>query len=665
MKRQIFLPELLKIHICNYTLYPNGLDFTFDFVKGINLVLGGNGMGKTTFVNIIKFGLIGLYKKPMDLTRTYQGKAIIKRLLYPSDFFSARKDDSIRSDGESKVLLTFRVKDKMFDVTRSLDSGSLLSVSIENECLIGDVLPEDKYERLDDNQKEGYLLKRYEEAIAAASNLTFDDLIFFVNEILFFGEDHKTVLWNGNESQDGKADVQNELFNKYFNEPDLDRKRQDALRQARYYDSLSRHKSEDMRVIYGLMNKMRESPSAENGRSIIHSAEEIIGLKSQLDSVRSQLESIQNLRNMKANDISILQGEINRGSLSAAKLDDEKKRLEGAMKSSIWETVHPLYGVFVKNIQLNHMCPICNQKDDALVNRLEVHSTACFVCGREINFTSDVELVDKYKAISEKHRAAYQEIANKQRRIKTIETELDKLDNEFKEKDSIRRDIQRRVREMEYKNINDPSPDKLQTLADEYDRLLKEKEGYQKKSSEYGMVAKQLTQTIEDEILDNVSKFSSIFSNYSESFLGVKCSLEYSAYDNGPRRFYPVIDGKIRRQEESLSESQRFFIDHSFRMSILTFFYQTPSFYIVETPDSSLDISYEKNAAAVFARFLANPNTVILTSNLNNSSFVRYLIRNKEIDFALVGLPDIAKKSAIQGASEQLLTLYREIKKEI
>lgn len=52
MSRQIYLPELLSINIKNYTLYPNGLDYTFDFVKGVNLVLGGNGMGKTTFVNI-------------------------------------------------------------------------------------------------------------------------------------------------------------------------------------------------------------------------------------------------------------------------------------------------------------------------------------------------------------------------------------------------------------------------------------------------------------------------------------------------------------------------------------------------------------------------------------------------------------------------------------
>ena len=173
-----------------------------------------------------------------------------------------------------------------------------------------------------------------------------------------------------------------------------------------------------------------------------------------------------------------------------------------------------------------------------------------------------------------------------------------------------------------------------------------------------------MTKQIEGEILKNVSKFSDIFSSFAESFLGVKCSLTYTKYDSTSsiRRFYPVIDGKIRRSEESLSESQRFFIDHSFRMSILTFFYQTPTFYIVETPDSSLDISYEKNAANVFMRFLNNPNSIIITSNLNNSSFISHLIERKNVQFSLIGLLEIAKKSVIQGTSNQLKAIYNNIK---
>ena len=122
-----------------------------------------------------------------------------------------------------------------------METGCLLSVTVNGVNLGGEIIEEERYERLDDKDKEQYLLYSYERGVEEHSNLTFDDLIFFVNEILFFGENHNTVLWNN--GIDGRTDVQNELFNKYFNEPDLDRERQEMQRQAKYYDSLSRHRS--------------------------------------------------------------------------------------------------------------------------------------------------------------------------------------------------------------------------------------------------------------------------------------------------------------------------------------------------------------------------------------------------------------------------------------
>lgn len=662
MSRQIYLPELVSINIKNYTLYPNGLDYTYDFVKGINLILGGNGMGKTTFVNIIKFGLIGLYRKAKDLTRTYQGRAIVKRLLYPSDYFSARKDDSVKAVGEATVTLHFLIKDAHFRVVRSLDTGTLLYVTINGTPLVGEPLTEDRYERLENiNLQKPYLLYAYETQIRAYSNLTFDDLIFFVNEILFFGENHNTVLWN--EGIDGRTDVQYELFTKYFSEPELNERRQEMSRQARYYDSLSRHKSEDMRVINNLLKKLKQSDG--DGTSPQSATIDIIALKGEIEKLTEELSAIKSAQKKLDEDIANLQGEINRDSLQASKLDDEKKQLEKEMNASLWETLHPMYDVFVKNIQLNHVCPICNQETDVLVDRVNEATSKCFVCGSEIHLTSDEILTANYKEVIATHKSLYQGIANKQRKIRAIEDSQHNLDRDFREKDLKRRSLQQQLREQEFKRAESAERDKLQALDDEYNKYAKEKEELQKKSDEYKVQELQLTSRIAEEILSNVSRFSSIFSSYAQQFLGVSCSLEYNSYDDRPKRFYPVIDGKVRKQEESLSESQRFFIDHSFRMSILTFFYQSPSFYIVETPDSSLDLSYEQNAAGVFLQFLKKPNIVIVTSNLNNSSFISHLTKDESVQLSMIGLLDIAKQSAIQGGNERIKNIYNEIKNKI
>lgn len=662
MSRTIYLPELQRINIKNYTLYPNGLDYSYDFVKGVNLILGGNGMGKTTFVNIIKFGLIGLYKKAKDLTRTYLDRAIVKRLLYPSNYFSARGDESIQVDAEAIVILHFVIKGTHFVVRRSLETGCLLSVTVNGVNLGGEIIEEERYERLDDKDKEQYLLYSYERGVEEHSNLTFDDLIFFVNEILFFGENHNTVLWNN--GIDGRTDVQNELFNKYFNEPDLDRKRQEMQRQAKYYDSLSRHRSEDMRVLNKLVAKINAASS--NNTETSSPTVDIVALKSRIESIGEDIVAIRNKQAALENEISILQGEINRSSMQASRLDEDKKRIEREMNASLWETLHPQYDVFVKNIQMNHLCPMCSHEADQLLEKVNEATTRCFMCGNDIHQSANSELISQYKTITLEHKNIYQSIANKQRKIRALEDGLTQFDKDFREKDLQKRTLQQQLRELEYKRSSSVEPDKLQALDDERNRLEAEKNENQKKSAECAAKAQELTNRIEEEILSNVSRFSALFSSYAEHFLGVPCSLEYAKYEGDDfKRFYPVIDGKIRRQEESLSESQRFFVDHSFRMSILSFFYQSPSFYIVETPDSSLDLSYEKNAAGVFLQFLKKPNIIIVTSNLNNSSFVNYLTSDSNISFSMVGLPDIAKKSAVQGANEEIRFIYNEIKSRI
>ena len=190
MNRQIYLPELLSINIKNYTLYPNGLDYTFNFVKGVNLVLGGNGMGKTTFVNIIRFAILGLYKKPFGYTRTYQGNIIEKRQLFPQKYFSSRMDDSIHTDTSPTVSISMKINNIMVELTRDLSSITLTKLKVDEVEVLGGLINQFSYEKLSDIEKKDTLPYKYENIIKTNTNLEFDDLIFFVNEVLFFGEDY-------------------------------------------------------------------------------------------------------------------------------------------------------------------------------------------------------------------------------------------------------------------------------------------------------------------------------------------------------------------------------------------------------------------------------------------------------------------------------------------
>ena len=659
--RNIYLPELISIHLRNYTLYPNGLDYSFDFIKGVNLVLGGNGMGKTTFVNLIKYAIIGNYKNRYDFRRTYLEKIIQRRQENAATYFSNRMDSNVITDGKQPfVELTFKIHDAVFHVKRDLQEIRILSVEVNGRTIDGEQITQAKYEKLSETEKQPYLLYKYEKEVERCANITFDDLIVFVNEVLFFGEDHKTIMWNS-ASSGSSYDVQNELFNKYFNDPQLDDARQDALRQAKYFDSLSRHRSEDMRAIKKVLDKIDAAKKQSQSNEI---PLRIIELKEKIANASALLKQMQKEQKERTTRIETLENEINLASSRVVETEKRKAKLESLRNSQIWETLHPSYYKFERNIRMNHVCPLCNKPNETLAVKLEKSSDNCFVCGSPIEKHAADDLTQQYKEVQTILNSTYNYINEKKREISRLEREVKELDNKFEEHSSYIRNLNTSLRELQYVNAQEvPHGGEIQPFLDEMERLQKEKDENQQKSIEEAAKAAEISNKMVVEVTENVLQFSRIFSSYAEQFLGVECKLTYTKLDDDPsERFYPVIDGITRKNEEELSESQRFFIDHSFRMAILTFFYQTPTFYIVETPDSSLDISYEHNAAKVFLQFLEKPNSIIITSNLNNSTFLRYLIEHSEGYVDVVGLLDIAKQSMIQNSSEQLKGLYSEIK---
>lgn len=655
--RKIHLPDLVSIKIQNFTLYPNGLDFEYSFVKGVNLILGGNGMGKTTFVNIIRYAIIGHYKKQFDYTRTYRDQKIERRKLYPIDYFKNRMDPQIVTKGKAKVIIEFVLDQTRFVVVRDLEEIMLNYFSVNDEVIEGKLISQIKYEALNDVVKPEYLQYRYEKLVEKYSGLPFDDVIFFINEILYFGENHKTILWDEEQGED----VQMELFNKFFNSPELEVKRQEALRQAKYFDSLSRHRSEDIRAIKKVLDKINETVTEKSDPII-----EILSIKSEIEEIENRIEKNQSLRVENNIKSSLIQGRINVLVNESNDLEIRKNKAERDLVSNVWETLHPQYELFTKNIKVNHICPICNRPSDNLSNRLLENPNSCFTCGTELKEINSSDLKDLFAEISKEYNALSQEIQNNQREIRVLDDQNTNLDAEFNRLEMKNRELKAELRTREFSKSKKNETSDLQPFIDEIERLEMEKIENQLRSKQEVDKAESFYQEIKERIIESASQLSSLFSSFAGSFLGVQCSLTFDALNGQDRRFYPVIDGRIRRNEEELSESQRFFVDHSFRMSILSFFYITPMFYIVETPDSSLDISYERNAADVFLKFLRKPNSLIITSNLNNSSFVNYIIDNNEdIDVSIVGLPDIAKQSVIQNTSETLLKIYNDIKSQL
>ena len=166
-EEKIYLPSLKRVRISNYSLY-NG-DIDYEFVDGLNLIIGGNGVGKTTFISIIKYALIGLYKKDLDV-RVYKGEKRLIRGKYTNcnTYFRSRTEE-LESDKEGGVELWFNINETEFYVKRSLydvkiEEANYIKAGIEYK-IPGKILKQELYKE-DGTDREDSLQYMYEKTVA-------------------------------------------------------------------------------------------------------------------------------------------------------------------------------------------------------------------------------------------------------------------------------------------------------------------------------------------------------------------------------------------------------------------------------------------------------------------------------------------------------------------
>lgn len=96
-------------------------------------------------------------------------------------------DDSIHTDASPTVSISMKINNVAVELVRDLSSITLLQLKVNGIELSGSLINQFNYEKLSDAAKKDTLPYKYEEIIKTNTNLEFDDLIFFVNEVLFSG----------------------------------------------------------------------------------------------------------------------------------------------------------------------------------------------------------------------------------------------------------------------------------------------------------------------------------------------------------------------------------------------------------------------------------------------------------------------------------------------
>jgi hypothetical protein len=665
----IFLPTLISLNIKNFSLFPNngGLDYHYDFKNGLNLFVGGNGTGKTTLVKLIKFALIGHYKEDTDV-KIYKNVKREKRPEYPKNFYRNRMDGSFANNKLAEITLNFRINKSKFSVTRNLYDIMLTKATFENVKIDGEIIAQDKYEKLLENDKKNYLQYNYEQHVVKSSNFSsFDGLIFFVNDILYFGEDRKLILWDW--------EIQEELSSKYFNDPKLDLERSGLLLKQKYKDTQARQTSEEIKAIRDAIDRVENKNKNNLTQSPYTKLNE---LKLKLDKEEKKILNIQKERADNTDRRKYLNSLRIKIAQQINKLESDIKLEEAKVHDAIWRNKNPKYEVYLQHLKNNQTCPACNQALSAK-EFSHVYETGenCFVCHKPIKSVNikSPNILKLFQDLSKKQI----ELQNTENEIVEIEKKLDDLDNTFNKLDLSVFTTKTAIRDLDFE-INQKHSKSKSKESDEDDfkhklqfdlKVLEEnKKKFQEESKVYGDKVAIINEQMNNKKAEILNELSSIFSSFAGKFLGVDCKLinEDVIIEKGKkvRVYLPIVNNETlpRFEEEEFSESQRFFVDLSFRMSLLNYFYNEPAFFICETPDSSLDISYERNAAEIFLEYLKQKNALIITSNLNNSEFLSFMSKNAP-DINHINLLSIGKISNIQSESTILKNTSKKIEQII
>jgi DNA repair exonuclease SbcCD ATPase subunit len=624
------LPVIERLQIRNYGLYP-GKDrdgvFDVDLKPGLTVVLGANGLGKSTLVNILFRVLTGPWN--VTLPDGYLGTAnLVDVALTPKarSTFSARVNDAAR---EAQATLVFTIGSRRFTVTRSLQKLELVEFSVDAEPA-----------RNDEEQLKNAVL-------AAASISTYGEWIFVLRTMVFFFEDRRMLVWD--------PTAQRQLLRCLFLEP----------AQARDW-----WKSE--REILDLDSRMRNLQAALSREE--NEERKNQGLSKAAPEVRAELQSKETL----------LQAALERQAKlieNADELDDTRRRHRlDALRAAeaLHSAVHELERARLAAVEARYpsadesmryifsrlmtddVCGVCQtpgrqEKRSQMLHAIDIKH--CVLCDAEVQqLESDpINLTDERVAAlrarvdeaTVTEAAARHSLETSSADYAASQKDLVNLTGQAAE---LKADVEALVRQLPPdEQAARRQSDDLTTLKNRVTAMKADlqvlREAFAGKLATYRRKIGGFSEQVKAAFDEIAGGF--LIEEVSLSWTPLRVPLGQAGsggVDLTPIE-YPSFSiemtganfSQVQRRDspEQVSESQREFIDLAFRMALVRVGSQSQtSTIIIDAPESSLDAVFVNRAAAVLASF-ANANStnrLLVTSNLAAGKLIPAMLKAAEDD---------------------------------
>ena len=627
MDSKYFLPKIEELNIFDYDLYKCPLNISFS--SKLNLVFGTNGLGKTTLLNILQYSIIGPYNGKMT-SRNYKDQQKLRRPVHDRNFFRNRMRN-ISEDARVRVI--YKLGNDTYEVWHSLYEHKLLMFFKNQKQITGEVISYDQYEKKYFSQKEegldAYLIEQYHRSIVDSS--CFPDInayILMLTEVMFFTENRDFIFWN--------QDTCKQILSKFMTE-DKYFEYDEIQKLVKKYDSQARLMSYKMSMVKDFLG---DDALKEPKNNIEYSLDDLQKIDSEIEQKNRRIKKYEK-------ELTSIERNKTQNRIESERVNRELLDIENTWYENIFpDNYQKNFNRYAPMI-LSGNCPFCGK--DHLDKNIKVEK--CFYCGNKIDTKDNINLNEleirrknlffERQILNNNYNSIKNEINEIKKQIAEEQNELYKLlDEQQRIKNNI--DLQ--------SNDNYGKYQQLKIKRQKYNNLLlnaKKKE-------------KELALEIDEYVKSVFLEYSKTFKKYAYAFLGENKTIELELVgdeqDDKFLRF--ILDGSERESSDALSESQRIFVDMAYRLSTLDF-YHNDSYYISETPDSTLDYFFEKNAVKTFCNFIDSGNTLFLSANARNSTLIDSLIEKYKNDYTLVNLLKISNLSYVTSKQIQQLNIHK------
>lgn len=653
----INFPIFNQLDVADYGLFPGtasspGLHIIFQ--SGLTLILGANGLGKTTLVNMLYRLLTGPSDIPGLSGTSELGNISLEPKRIPTSerkTFAQRVSDNAKN---STACLRFKLGENSISVERQLRDLKLINFQIDDA---GQDTSEDSYQQ------------RIADLVGVWS---FGDWILLLRHMVFYFEDRRSLVWD--------ATAQRQLLRFLFLPATTANKWTQSEREILELDSSVRN------LQFAIT---RETFSVTETEAKIKSGAD----------VRQELKALQALQKVdvqKRDDLNdaLVDVEARReqARLRFVKAEQERearyRELERAKLLAI-EARFPKQSDTARYILAQILseaeCLVCGSHVPKTAAELEarINSEKCIVCGSDLSsaaaHVSSTTVSDKrVKKFAAALKIIEPELSDSRSLLEATELEYSDL-----VKDSAELDAAVSTRSAKIDSLVrrlPPEEAELHRQREELSNMRGRLAAMREKLSE---LRRSFTQFIEREsrtVVAQSHEINKAFDRYAQGFLLESCTLVWSPHkarlgQTGELFEFPAFEldmtgtdfpSAVRRSgPEQVSESQREFIDLAFRMALIEVAgSKGVGTLVVDAPESSLDAIFVNRAAVVLSRFAksASGNRLIVTSNLVEGELVPQLLSmSAPAGKELSHLFDLFKVAEPTAAIRELHDEYRSV----